>query len=91
MRHEGNHSINVVGFGVEGGLARSAQRKAAPCPRIEGDSMRSGDVQVWDVYKEGSGVLASEQERERTKVSECAVHSSHEQSNRFITRHEDIQ
>ena len=39
---------------------RGAQQKAAPCPRIMGFSPRCGVVQARDVYKEGSGVLASE-------------------------------
>ena len=35
------------------------QQKVAPYPRIEGNSPQGSDVQVQDVFKEGSGVLAS--------------------------------
>ena len=68
---------------------RGAQQKAAPCPRILGVSPRCGDVQARDVFVGKIGSVSERgKELERTKVSECAVHTKEALA---ITRHEDIQ
>ena len=51
--------LHITGRAVGGGM-RSAQQKAAPCPRVMGFSPQSGVVLTRDVHKEGSRVLASE-------------------------------